>query len=145
MKELLVNELTDSNIDLLDAIGLIEKTLLTHHSETAALEGLVAMAKTAIAEQENPLEQAELLLNHVFIEQLFLDHNRAHWPLDSFVIDKGIEGRKLSPTLKAIVMCYVINQCDLTADIIVLPKQAFVRIVCNEVYAIIFDPVTGIL
>ena len=107
------------------------------------LETIIEQCQAVIAEIESPLDKSEVLMNELFYQHLFIDNHKKHWPISSFKVAASLNQRLMSPIIKAILLCEIINACDFTADIVFVPNKVMVRLCCDEQYAIIFDPVTG--
>lgn len=142
--ELLLSELTSDEKGLLHLFLLIEEFVFERSSTSInSLESIIESCQLAIDNIEDPLEQVEMLINELFVEQMFIDKPKAFWPVMSFQIKTGIDYRMLAPTLKAMILRHIVEACYFEADIVFLPDNAMVRITCDDSYAIIFDPVTG--
>lgn len=144
MNDLLISEISSNQTDLLKAIMLVEEHIFGQQSYSLSdIELLVSACENEIAEIDDPLEQAEHLINFIFLELLFLDKNRKTWPAIAFQLKASVEHRLISPALKAALICYIFQQCGFSADLVFVPEKIMVRLVCDEQYAIIFEPVTG--
>jgi len=49
----------------------------------------------------------------------------------------------MSPMVKAVLVCEIINACGFVTDLVFVPTKVMVRLCCDEQHAIIFDAVTG--
>lgn len=144
MNDLLLSELKSEQSDVLDTFLLLETHIFGKDSSTKDLvDELVASCQEETDKIEEPVERAEVLINALYVDQLFLDKKRYNWPVAAHQLSVGLGLKMLSPTLKAAVVVHVANACDCQADIVFVPEKAMVRIVCDDSYAIIFDPVTG--
>lgn len=143
MNELLLSELESDKKELLPAIALIEKVIFSTQSDLTALAPIIDDCRLAIAEHKGALEQVERFINELYVEQLFIDNPRDFWSSLSFFIEPAILHREMSPMLKAIIIRHIAMACGFETDIVFVPKKAMVRIICDDVFAIIFDPVTG--
>ncbi len=150
MNTLLLSELQSQEKDLLQAFVLLEEYVfqadqqITSSEQTLdSLETIIEQCQAVIAEIDSPLEQAEVLLNELFYQHLFIDENKANWPVNSFKVVASLNQRLISPVVKAALVCEIINACGFHADLVFIPSKVMVRINCDETYAIIFDAVTG--
>ena len=144
MNELLLSEISNAQEDLLSSFLLIEKAIFAY-SQTAEgeLTEIVEGCQQACHSLESELEKAEVFINTLFVDQLFIDKHENQWPVSSFKVASAINQRKLFPVLKAVVISDIARQCGFEADCVFVPSKVMVRIICQEQYAIIFDPVTG--
>ena len=143
MNELLLSEINAEQTDLLSTIIMIEEHIFESKVDKIFLSKIVDSATEALESFSDVLEQSEVIINHLFIEQLFVDSPKASWPIMAHRVKQATEQRVMSPTLKAIVLRHVIEQAGLDTDIVYVPEKVMVRIICDDVYTIIFDPVTG--
>lgn len=151
MNELLLSEITSENQSLLKTFSLLESFIFssTEHNlsslttNTMYLEGMVLACQDLISDIENPLEQVESLINMLFIDNMLIDNPKALWPSIAFKIEDGLGYKLISPILKAVLIRHVFEQCDFDADIVFIPEKVMVRVSCDDVYAIIFDPISG--
>jgi regulator of sirC expression with transglutaminase-like and TPR domain len=167
MNELLISELHSENKSLLQKIILIEEFVFT--STNTCLDSVDSFvehcqqALTSLNDERNDknndeknsgkdedqdnefdlLAQAEQLINELYIGQILLDRYPTFWPIRSFQVQNSLDSRLISPTLKAIVLRYVIEACGFDCDIVYVPEKTMLRLICDDLYAIIFDPVTG--
>ena len=145
MNELLLSEITSDEKSLLQALNLVEEFIF--EEKTASMQTLLApiieQCNAVVVEIEEPLQKAEVLINELYVNHLMLDIKRSSWPVLGYQCNKGFEHRLMAPMIKAAVLCHIIQGCDFNADIVFIPDQVMVRIECDDVYAIIFDPVTG--
>jgi regulator of sirC expression with transglutaminase-like and TPR domain len=142
--ELLLSELTSDEKGLLDLFILIEEFVFSSSNTSLNKIGeVIEHCQLAIENIEDPLEQVEILINELFVEQMFIDTVKSFWPVVSFQIKTGIDYRIIAPTLKAVVLRHIIEACYFEADLVFIPDHTMVRITCDDSYAIIFDPVTG--
>ena len=144
MNDLLLSEISSERKDLLSSLALIEEYIF---AETPCYEGVIQdvvdKCQLEIADIEPPMEKAEHLINALYISQLFLDNERAVWPVVSQRISSSVQYKLMSPVLKAAIVQSIINQCDMEADIVFVPEKVMVRIICDDIYSIIFDPING--
>jgi len=153
MNTLLLSELQSQEKDLLQTLVLLEEYVFqvnktekhTANTEQSfdSLETVIEQCQAVIAEIESPLEQAEILLNELFYQHLFIDNHKAHWPISSFKVAASLNQRLMSPIVKSAIVCEIINACGFNADLVFVPSKVMVRINCDDKYAIIFDAVTG--
>lgn len=143
MKELLVSELQSEAISPLQAVALIEEYIFENSIDLALVESLITHCQKEISSIENPLEQAEELINEIYIHQLFIDKHRAIWSVESHKIIDSLSYRTTAPVLKAIFLKHIIDACGLKVEVVFVPEKIMLRIVCDEDFAIVFDPVTG--
>jgi len=142
--ELLLSELKSDEKGLLHLLLLIEEFVFErNHTSTSRIEKIIADCQLAIENIENPLEQVEVLINELFVEQMFIDNVKSFWPVISFQVEAGIDYRVLAPTLKAVILQHIIEACYFEADVVFVPDNTMVRITCDDSYAIIFDPING--
>ena len=144
MNELLISEVNSDEKDLLEKMLLIEAYIFADESiELDNLNTIISACQHAISDIEGVLLQAEELINHLYLEQLLLDTERDFWAVSAHKMQLGLDYRILAPSLKAIIVKYIIAACGFEVDILFIPEKVMVRIVCDELYAIIFDPITG--
>ncbi|NQZ20551.1 MAG: tetratricopeptide repeat protein [Colwellia sp.] len=144
MKELLFSELKDTDKSLIEAFSLVEEVVFGDcYFSPEQLSKVVEHCNQLISTIEDPLEQAEKLINELFIEQLFIDRQHDFWPVNAHKLSTGFDFKLMAPALKSVVLCHIFKLCNFEADIIFVPEKNMVRVVCDELYAIIFDPVTG--
>lgn len=151
MNTLLLSELQSQEKDLLQTLVLLEETIFNVSSSAAdnnelSLDGLsliIEQCQAVIADIESPLEQAEVLMNELYYQHLFIDNHKTHWPISAFKVALSLNQRLMSPIVKAVVVCEIISACGFNADLVFVPNKVMVRLCCDEQYAIIFDAVTG--
>ena len=153
MNTLLLSELQSQEKDLLEALVLLEDHVFpeaiaeqkddTNELSLDGLELIIEQCQAVIAEIESPLEQAEVLLNELYYQHLFIDHHKSHWPIHSFRVVPSLNQRLMSPIVKAIIVCEIINACGFSSDLVFVPNKVMVRLCCDEHYAIVFDAITG--
>ena len=153
MNTLLLSELKSQQKDLLQTLVMLEEYVF-QVSQTEcqnqgveqsfnSLEIIIEQCQAVIAEVESPLEQAEILLNELFYQHLFIDQHKTAWSSESFKIASSLNQRLMSPIVKAAFVCEIIQACGFHADMVFVPSKVMVRINCDDSYAIIFDAVTG--
>lgn len=153
MNELLLSEIKSTEKDLLQMMVLLEDFILakqppSHNDVTSdtsldGLEMIIKQCQAVIEEIESPLDRAEILLNELYFQHLFVDKFRKIYPIEAFCVVSGINSRLMSPVLKAVIICEIINACGFETDLVYIPNKMMVRICCDEKYAIIFDATTG--
>ncbi len=157
MNELLLSEIQSEEKDLLQILVLLEDYItdkqavaqtneifaLTQDNSLDSLETIIHQCQAVIEEIESPLEKAELLLNELYYQHLFIDNYRTSWPVEAFKVASGLNHRLMSPVIKAVIICEIITACGFDTDLVFIPNKMMVRICCDEKYAIIFDAVTG--
>ncbi|GAA6173211.1 SirB1 family protein [Colwellia sp. KU-HH00111] len=153
MNTLLISELQSEEKDLLQALILLEEHIFHAYKadgqstdiepSLASLEIIIEQCQAVIAEIESPLEQAEILLNELFYQHLFIDQHKAHWPINAFKVAMSLNLRLMSPIVKAAMVCEIVNACGFNTDLVFVPNKVMVRLCCDEHYAIVFDAITG--
>ncbi|WP_286265827.1 tetratricopeptide repeat protein [Thalassotalea atypica] len=144
MTELLLSEISESQDDLLRTFSLIEEFIFDDSSRIKdLLEPVIANCQEQLAEYEDQFEQAEHLINTLYVDHLFLDNERKKWPSLSFQLASAFENRMMFPILKAAIIQHIATECGFESDLVFVPEKTMVRLVCNESYAIIFDPLSG--
>lgn len=144
MNDLLLSEIKSEKNELLQTFLLLEAYVFGHKTDLQdELDDLLGYCQAETNEISDPIERAEVLINALFVDQLFIDCQQQNWPVLSYQVSPSLAHKLISPILKAVLIAYVANACDCEADIVFVPEQAMLRIVCDENYAIIFDPVTG--
>ncbi|TPH12536.1 SirB1 family protein [Litorilituus lipolyticus] len=153
MNELLLSEINSTEKDLLQTMVLLEEFILAKQpsegngvSSDNSLDGLeliIKQCQAVIEEVESPLDRAEILLNELYFQHLFIDKFRRTYPVEAYCVAPAINSRLMSPVLKAVIVCEIINACGFETDIVFIPSKMMVRICCDEKYAIIFDATTG--
>lgn len=142
--ELLLSELNSDEKSLLDLFILIEEFVFSSsNTSLSKINEIIEHCQATIEPIEDPLEQVEALINELFVEQMLIDNVKPFWPVISFQIAKSVDFRIIAPTLKAVILRYIIEACFFEADLVFIPDNTMVRITCDDSYAIIFDPVTG--
>ncbi len=156
MNTLLLSEVQSEEKDLLQTLILLEEhifqvnqspqqinTIESSLETLDTLEIIIEQCQAVIAEIESPLEQAEILLNELFYQHLFIDNHKTNWPISSFKVAPSLNQRLMSPAVKAVFVCEIINACGFCSDLVFVPNKIMVQLCCDEQYAIIFDAVTG--
>jgi regulator of sirC expression with transglutaminase-like and TPR domain len=156
MHTLLLSELKSDEKDLLETLVLLEEHIFQNvlcetrkqgntqiNQSLDSLEKIIEQCQAIIAEIESPLEKAEILLNELYYQHLFIDNHKKNWPLDSFKVATSLNYRLMSPMVKAVLVCEIINACGFVTDLVYVPTKVMVRLCCDDQHAIIFDAVTG--
>ena len=97
-----------------------------------SLENIIEQCQAVIAEIESPLEQAEVLLNELYYQHLFIDKHKAVWPLDSFKVSTSLNQRLMSPIVKAVLICEIITACGFVTDLVFVPTKVMVTFQLNQ-------------
>lgn len=144
MNELLLSEVTSDKKELLEVFQLIETVIFDSvKSSDDAISQLINDCQQAISDINDPLEKVEQLINELYVHQLFLDAKQELWPLPTYHLQHGLAFRELAPSLKVIVIAHIISACGFEVDVVFVPKKNMIRVICNDIYAIVFDPITG--
>lgn len=156
MNTLLLAELKSDAKGLLETLVLLEEHIFQEavsqpvkqdvvqsDQSLDSLETIIEQCQAVIAEIESPLEQAEILLNELYYQHLFIDKHKSVWPIDSFKVAASLNQRLMSPMVKAVLVCEIISACGFVTDLVFVPTKVMVRLCCDEQHAIIFDAVTG--
>lgn len=144
MNELLFSELNDGDKSLIEAFVLIEEVVFGQSDfEPENLSNIVDQCSALISDTEEYLEKAEQLINELFIGQLFIDNQRDFWPVSAHKLNSAIDFKLMSSALKSVVLCHIFRLCGFDTDVVFVPKKNMIRVVCDELYAIVFDPITG--
>lgn len=142
--ELLLSELQSDEKNLFDLFLLIEEFIFdSKNTSTQNFEKVIEHCQVAIEPIEDPLQKVEMLINELYVNQMFIDNAKSFWPVATFQIEAGIDYRALAPTLKAVIIQCIVESCGLDGDIVYVPDHTMVRISCDDNYAIIFDPING--
>lgn len=144
MNDLLLSEIKSEENELLQTFLLIEEFIFGKKTAVQSeLDDLVGYCQGETDEIKDPIERAEVLINALFIDQLFIDKQQQNWPVTSYQVSSALTHKLVSPILKSVLIAYVANACDCQTDIVFVPEKAMLRVICDDSYAIIFDPVTG--
>lgn len=146
MNDLLLSEINSEQSNLLSTLILIEKHIVEKQFSSqyeSTIASIIETCQTAIEGIDDSMAQAECLINALYVDELFIDKPRAIWPVLSSVTDSALTHRILSPVIKAALIQHIVNSCQLEAEIVYVPESVMVRIICDDVYSIIFDPITG--
>jgi len=144
MNDLLLSEISSEQKSLLSSIALIEEYIFDNRPDIKeSLATIISECKVAVDRIDDTMAQAECLINELYVGQLFIDNLRPLWPVISHQIDSAIDYKLVAPALKAAVVLHVVNACELEAELVYVPEAIMVRIICDDVYSIIFDPISG--
>ncbi|MGB1198741.1 MAG: tetratricopeptide repeat protein [Thalassotalea sp.] len=144
MNDLLLSEISAPRRGILNQISLLEHAIFGDTSDIdKALEPVIESCREALSECDNSMDKAEVFINEIFVAQLFIDNTRPLWPVLSYQIASSINYKVIAPVVKAAVIQHLANACELETDIVYLPEKVMVRILCDDVYSIIFDPING--
>ncbi|GLX79966.1 UPF0162 protein [Thalassotalea insulae] len=144
MNDLLLSELHSEQKALLSSLALIEEHVFGQAPKTQqVLAPLISECQLAIEGIEEPMARAECLINELYVGQLFLDNERVLWPVISHQLTAAIDYKIIAPVLKAAVLQHIANACELEAELVYVPEKVMVRIICDDIYSIIFDPISG--
>lgn len=144
MNDLLLSEISTPRQALLTQFSLLEASIFGHPTNIEkALKPVIDSCRLALADCESSMDKAEVFINEIFISQLFIDNNRPLWPVLSYQITDSINYKVIAPVVKAAIIQYVANACELETDIVYLPEKVMIRILCDDIYSIIFDPING--
>jgi len=144
MIDLLLSEINSEQKDLLQPLTLVEEYIFSSAStDTSALSDIVDACLVAIEDVDEAMMQAEHLINELYVEHLFLDNTRTLWPVLAHQIQSGLDYKVMAPVTKAAIIQNIIQACGLEAEIVYVPEKIMVRIICDDLYSIIFDPVSG--
>ena len=144
MNDLLLSEIKTDQEDLLRAVMLVEEFIFEQKSAALPhIEQLVDFCEQELADIEEPLAQAEHFINLIFLDLLFIESKRDTWPLTSFKLGQAIAQREVHPVLKAVVFKYIGEQCGFELDLVFVPEKVMLRLICDQQFAIIFDPLNG--
>lgn len=144
MNDLLLSEINTEQEDLLRALMLVEKYVLEQSSDVLhEIEQLVDYCEQELADIEEPLAKAEHFINILFLDLLFIDNKHNNWNTTALQMAQGIASRELHPVLKAVLFKYIGEQCGFELDLVYVPEKVMLRLICDQQFAIIFDPLNG--
>lgn len=144
MNDLLISEISEQQEDLLRTFSLIEENIFgTRQSYKKLLDKIIADCQLQIEGIDDQLDQAEQFINALYVDHLLLDTKKSRWPIAAFKMAEGLNQRLIYPVLKAALIREIASQIGFDADLVFVPEKIMVRLVCNENYAIIFDPLNG--
>lgn len=144
MNDLLLSELNSEQKSLLSSLALVEEFIFSVAPEFQQELGKITdECRVAVESIDEPMEKAEMLINELYVSQLFLDKERNLWPLVSQCISSAVGYKLMSPVIKAAVIQSIATACDMETEIVFVPEKVMVRVICDDIYSIIFEPVTG--
>ncbi|MCO4798198.1 MAG: tetratricopeptide repeat protein [Colwelliaceae bacterium] len=144
MNDLLLSEIKSEQKNLLSSLVLVEEYIFAETPKFESnLDEIIEQCRLSIAEIEESMDKAECLINELYVNQLFLDKERSLWPVISHQISTAVDYKLMAPVIKAAIIQKIVNACDLEAEIVFVPETIMVRIICDDVYSIIFDPTNG--
>jgi regulator of sirC expression with transglutaminase-like and TPR domain len=144
MNDLLLSEIQSEQKELLQTFLLLQEYIFNCDAGGGALlDDLIAQCQEETDQIEEPIERAEILINTLFVDQLLIDNQTQLWPVSSHQLLSGLDYKLIAPALKAVLITHIANACDCRADIVYIPEKTMIRIICDDSYAIIFDPVSG--
>ena len=148
MNALLISELSNEQLDPINALALIEQHVFASHADIVQkIDQLIYQCQVDLAAEHDPeydiVERIEYFLDNLYCQQLFADNKRERWSLLSFEPCKALDYKIIAPALKIILVQYITQACGFQADVVFIPQSFMVRIACDEDSSVIFDPVTG--
>ena len=144
MKKLLLSEVCNPQTNILEAISLINHHVIDDDLVNIEfLADFVDQITETLADIDDSLERAERLLEFLFIDGVFIEQHKAKTKLEEFKLKQGFEFRKLTPSLKILVMRHLIRLAGFESDVVYIPDQFMLRIICDDEFAIIIDVVSG--
>ncbi|WP_371372710.1 tetratricopeptide repeat protein [Thalassotalea aquiviva] len=148
MKDLLFAELKSQNLNIVHSISLIEQELFSVKADKIRdlkqlVDALVIDSQQQIESIDDALDRAEKLLELLFVDNLLVDSEQTVWPLTSQLLETSIAFRSIAPPLKSLLLLYIIRSCGFSCDAVFVPDEVMIRIVCDDDYAIIFNPIDG--
>lgn len=144
MNDLLLSEITSEHRGLLDAISLVESHIFSQDIDfQPSILALENECKESVEGIDDNMASAECFINEIYVGQIWLDKHKNVWPSNAHRIVSGLAYRSTSPVLKAAIIQEVANRCGMEIDLVFVPENVMVRILCDDVYSIIFDPITG--
>lgn len=149
MNDLLMSEINSEQSNLLKALSLVEENIFNStisnfdSSNFDSINSIVSACNAEIVDIDNTMVKAETLINILYVDHLFLEKARRSWPVLSYKMAEAIDYKIIAPVLKAAVVQHIIKACGLDAELVYVPEQIMIRILCDNYYSIIMDPVTG--
>ncbi|WP_448552637.1 SirB1 family protein [Thalassotalea montiporae] len=144
MNDLLLSEINTEREDLLRAVMLVEEFIFEHKSSVLPLiDEMVEYCEQELADIEEPLAQAEHFINLLFLDLLFIEKKRNSWPVPALKLAEAVSHREIHPVLKAVVFKTIGEQCGFEIDLVFVPEKVMLRLICDQQFAIIFDPLNG--
>lgn len=144
MNDLLLSELQSEQKSLLSSLALIEEHIFARvprYSES--INEVTSACREAIEGIDDSMAKAECLINQLYVGELFLDNERPLWPVISHQIESALDYKIMAPVIKAAAILHVATACELDAELVYVPENIMIRIICDDVYSVIFNPVTG--
>ncbi|NMP16792.1 MULTISPECIES: tetratricopeptide repeat protein [unclassified Thalassotalea] len=148
MKDLLLAELKAKQVDLAQALCLIEQhVLLNDHADSQMnmedINGFIDYFADKLTDIDDPLDRAERLLRLIFVEQLFVSEHKENWTIAEHQLNHGMAYRSLAPAAKNLMILHILRACGFHAEAVYVPDQVMLRIICDDEYAIIFHSIDG--
>jgi regulator of sirC expression with transglutaminase-like and TPR domain len=144
MNDLLMSEINSEQSNVLKALTLVEESIFSSSSiDLSSLHSIVDACNAEIADIDDVMLKAETLINMLYVEHLFLDKARRSWPVLAHKVASAVDYKIIAPVLKASITQYIIKACGFDVEIVYVPEKIMVRILCDEYYSIIFDPISG--
>jgi len=142
MVDLLLSEIHAEQRELLETLLLMERFVF-ESDECLSLEPVLSACQDSTDGIDDNMAKAECFINELFVNELFLDNPRENWPSFTYRINDSVHHRVVSPVTKAAVIQHLANKSGLESDLVFIPEKIMVRILCDDMYSIIFDPITG--
>ncbi|MBL4909605.1 MAG: tetratricopeptide repeat protein [Alteromonadaceae bacterium] len=145
MNLLLLSELANDQVNLLKALLLIEEHVFGKKTSlTNQFERLVEHCQQAIEREQDPLIKVQCFLENMFVNLLFIEQvqQKPHGS-ECYQLAPALAQLTMAPALKIIVMQELAQRCGLSCDVVFIPKMLMMRVICDEDYAVIFEPITG--
>ncbi|MFD2168370.1 SirB1 family protein [Thalassotalea euphylliae] len=144
MNDLLLSEINTHQEDLVRALTLLEEFIFEKKVNVLPMiEDIVDYCEQELEDVDDPLAQAEHLINILFLDLLFIESKRDAWPVMGFKLEEAIGSRVIHPVVKAVIFKYVAEQCGFEIDLVYVPEKVMLRLICDQQFAIIFDPLSG--
>ena len=145
MNSLLFSELANEQVDLLKALLLLEEHVFEQKTPLPNnFSDFVHRCQQAIEDETDPLLKVQRFLETLFIDLLFIEQSiPPSSGSEMYQLTPALAQLCMAPALKVIVIQEIAQQCGLTCDVVFIPKMLMMRIVCDEDYAVIFEPITG--
>ncbi|MFB1014281.1 MAG: hypothetical protein QMC51_01315, partial [Alteromonadaceae bacterium] len=82
MNELLLSEIDSDEKSLLEKLVLAEEFVFSSSATSLDnIDSFIEQCQSALEGIDDPLTQAEQLINELFVTQLLIDNNRDFWPV----------------------------------------------------------------
>lgn len=144
MKELLLSEIKHNTTGVLNLVSLINHHILQEPLlDTQYFNDFADKCMQQFSDIDDSLERAETLLETLYVDEILMELMPASVNVKQHRIIAGFEARTMAPALKLILLRHVIRLCGFEADIVFVPENLMLRIVCDDEFAIIIDPMTG--